>query len=389
MDRRSFLKNSLVASSALMMPQFLNAFNNTSNVFNGKRLVVIQLSGGNDGLNTIVPYRNELYYKLRPTIGIQHSEVIKVSDDLGMNPSLKNTASLFLEGEMSIFNHVGYPNQNKSHFRATDIWLTASDADKYYSNGWLGKYLDAECETPHSAIEIGTSMSLALKGEKGLGMAFINPVEMKRVSDTSFFNELKDANPEGNEILSYLYKTFTNTKSSTDYISARYKTFSSTIEYPNSPVGSSLKTIGTLINAQLETPVYYVNMGGFDTHSNQQNRHNQLLSKLDDALFAFVKDLKMGGTFDDTLILVFSEFGRRINENGSKGTDHGKASNVWLIGSKLKNPGFINGITDLNMNDENDLLYKMDFREIYSSILKNWLNTRHSIIKGRFKTFKV
>lgn len=389
MDRRAFVKNSLVASSALMMPQFLNGINSSGININGKRLVVVQLSGGNDGLNTIVPFRNDDYYKLRPTLCIKSSEVIKVSTELGMHPSLKNMASMFDRGEMSIFNQVGYPNQNMSHFRATDIWLTASDADKYYSTGWLGNYLDAECAHPHSAIEIGTSMSLALKGQKGLGMAFIHPAELKRAGDTAFFNDLTKVSHQGNDPLDYLYKTFTNTKASTDYLFNKFKTYQSQVEYPNSELSKSLKTIGSLIGSGIETAVYYVSMGGFDTHSNQQNRHKQLLEIMDGALGTFVKDLKRTGYFESTLILVFSEFGRRLNENGSKGTDHGMANNVWLIGGKLNRPGFANEMTDLNQREENNLVYSMDFREIYASVLINWLGAKQNVLKGDFNTFKV
>ncbi|WP_066627942.1 DUF1501 domain-containing protein [Labilibacter marinus] len=389
MDRRAFLKHSVVASSALMVPQFLQGINQSDVSFNGKRLIVVQLAGGNDGLNTIVPYRNDIYYKQRPTISIKPSEVLGINSELGMHPSLKNTASLFENGEMTIFNQVGYPNQNKSHFRATDIWLTASDANKYYSSGWLGKYLDAECNAPHSAIEIGTSMSLALKGKKGLGMAFTNPAELKRVGNTSFFNALNKVNHQGNETLGYLYKTFNNTKSSTDYLFDKYKTYKTNVDYPNSELARSLKTIASLIGSGVETPVYYASMSGFDTHSNQQNKQKQLLSTLDSSLSSLVKDLKQTGNYENTLILVFSEFGRRINENGSKGTDHGKANNVWLLGGNLNKPGFANNTTNLNLQDEKDLLHTLDFREIYSSILKNWLGSNQAIIEGKFKSFKV
>jgi uncharacterized protein (DUF1501 family) len=389
MNRRSFIKKSIAGGSVLIVPGLLFGEELSLKNTNGQRLIVLQLSGGNDGLNTIIPYKNDDYYRLRPTIAIEPKEVIKVSSELGMHPSLKNIASLFEDGDMSIYNQVGYPNQNKSHFRATDIWLTAGDSDKYYSTGWLGKYLDSNCEVPHSAIEIGASLSLALKGEKGLGMALTNPVELKRTSDTSFFNAMSKVDYSGNGRLASLYASFKNTKSSVNYLFNQYKNNNSGVEYLNNQLSNSLKTIGRLIGSGSESSVYYVSLGGFDTHGNQLGRQKQLLSVVDSSLGAFVKDLKSSGNWENTLILVFSEFGRRIKENGSKGTDHGKANNVWLLGGDLYKKGFANENTDLFHAEEDDLLHKMDFREIYASILKYWLNAKSGIISGTFNGFRI
>ncbi|WP_068471721.1 DUF1501 domain-containing protein [Saccharicrinis aurantiacus] len=385
MKRRTFLKSGLVASSAAFMPQFLNGASANLQSANGNKLVVIQLAGGNDGLNTLVPYQNDIYYKSRPNIAIPKNQVLKLNHDLGFNPSLKSMAQFFENGEMSVYNQVGYPNQNKSHFRATDIWLTASDANQYLSTGWLGKYLDSDCQKPHHAIEIGTSLSLALKGDKGYGMAFDHPYTLMRAGNTDFFKQLRNLSATDSKS-EYLYKTFVQTQQSTDYIFDKFRTYKSTITYPNSANGRSLKTIAQLIGAGVDTSIYYHSIGGFDTHGAQLGRQKQLHQNLDTALSAFVNDLKQSNNWNSTRILIFSEFGRRIKENGSKGTDHGKASNVYVLGGGIDTPGFQNGSTDLTKSENNDLLHTIDFRSIYAHLLKNWLNSEVGLPSSGFTT---
>ena len=393
MRRRDFLKTSALASTSLLAPSFLPAAfgGQASGSRSGKILVVIQLSGGNDGLNTIIPFRNDIYYRSRPALAIPASEVLRVGDELGFNPALQALQPLYGDGLLSIVNSVGYPNPDRSHFRSMDIWHTASDSDQYLSAGWLGRYLDSECTgcaRPYHALELDDSLSLALKGRERNGFAMSDAGQLKRTTDNRFLQAVgKVADEHEHESqAAYLYKVMVDTQSSADYLFQQSKVHQSKAPYPLTSFGQDLKKVAELITADTATRVYYVNLTGFDTHANQKNRQARLLKQLAEGLQAFVADLKQNGLLDDTLILAFSEFGRRVSQNASNGTDHGTANNVFLLGGKLKKPGFFNQAPDLQDLDEGDLKYQVDFRSLYSAILENWLEVEapEKILGGKF-----
>lgn len=272
MKRRDFIKQSSLASSLFLVPSFVKAFESlTKGALGYKKLVIIQLSGGNDGLNTIIPYTNDIYYKSRPELAIPKTDIIKVTDDLGFNSQLTPLKSLYDKGYLSIINNVGYPNPNRSHFRSTDIWHTASDSNQYYNSGWLGRYIDNYGKMPYSGIEIDDSLSLILKGEKINGIATKNPAILNRNMNTPYFKNI--LNQQTDEHLSehnlgYLYKTMIEAKSSAKYIYKTSKTYTSTFDYPQNPFGKQLKTTAQFINSGIDSQVFYVSMGGFDTHVN-------------------------------------------------------------------------------------------------------------------------
>ena len=377
MDRRKFIKNSALASSLFFVPSFVKAFESVATEQLGyKRLVIIQLAGGNDGLNTIIPYNNDLYYNARPKLAIT-KDIIKLNDDLGFHSSLTPLRSLFDNGEMSIINNVGYPNPVRSHFRSMDIWQTASGSDEYLQSGWLGRYLDTYGEKPYNALEMDEQLSLAMKGEHFNGIATNDYKVLYNTSKDPYFknvlNHYSDAHLSEHN-LGYLYQTMIEAKSSANYIYENTKVKLSQEEYPQNKFGKQLKNVAQFINSGLETKVFYSSLSGFDTHSNQQNRQEKLLSQYADSVAAFVKDLKRNDTFEDTLILTFSEFGRRVNQNAANGTDHGSANNVFVMGKNLKKAGFYNGLASLSDLDNNgDLKYEIDFRTIYATILSEWL----------------
>lgn len=389
MKRRNFLKNTGLASTSLYIPQFLHTFNQplSSKSRTGKILVVLQLSGGNDGLNTIVPYRNDVYYQNRPTLGIQQSEVLTISDELGLNPGMEAFRSLYDDGLVSIINNVGYPNPDRSHFRSMDIWHTASDSNKYLTSGWIGRYLDnqcAGCDHPLHAIEVDDTLSLALKGENYSGFAVSNPQKLKRQTDNRFLKAIaNNSNHHEEENVAYLYKTLIDAQSSADYLFEKAKMHQSSITYPNNAFARNLKQIAELITADANTKIYYAGMTGFDTHANQKNTQARLLKNYAESVAAFVKDLKSNDLLDDVLILTFSEFGRRVKQNGSNGTDHGTANNVFLMGGNLRNAGFYNTAPDLLNLDKGDLVYDIDFREIYATILEDWLEVDAKGVLGK------
>jgi len=376
MKRRDFLKYSGLASTSLFVPQFLSGYNNSKFVKNGKNLVIIQWSGGNDGLNTLVPFQNDLYYKNRPTLAIPKKKVLKLTDELGFNVNLGGLKSLYDEGLLTVINNVGYPNPIRSHFRSMDIWHTASDSDKYWQTGWLGRYLDQLDTTPlpHTALEVDDSLVFALKGKVRNGFAASNPAKLREAANNQFLRKIAHHhNHDHEENVAYLYKTLIDTQSSADYLFAQTKGSKRNGKYKSSRIGKDLGTIANLIIKDTNTKIYYIDMRGFDTHANQLNQQGRLLKEYSEAITIFVKDLQENQKLDDTLIMTFSEFGRRVKENASRGTDHGTANNVYFIGGKLKNPGIFNESPNLSKLDQGDLIYSVDFRNIYASVLKNWL----------------
>jgi len=351
-----------------------------------KNLVIIQLSGGNDGLNTIVPFGNDIYYQKRNTIAISQADIIKLNEMQGLNPSLSALKEIYDQGWMSIINSVGYPNPDRSHFRSMDIWQTASASDQFLTTGWIGRYLDSNCQDckhPYTAIEVDDTLSLAMKGAKMKGIAVRDANKLYQTTREPFFKDLVHDHDNGNlseDNLGYLYKTMIETYSSADYIQNTSKTYSVSAEYPNTELGNQLKTVSKFINSGLQTRVYYISLSGFDTHVRQQEQQARQLKIYGDAVAAFVKDLKQTGKLDDTLVMTFSEFGRRVEQNASNGTDHGTANNILIYGGKLKKAGIYNSAPDLSQLDNGDLKYQIDFRDVYATLLDKWLNVSNSMV---------
>jgi len=387
-NRRNFLKKTaLIASSSLFVPRFLAAEENVTDInARGKKLIVLQLSGGNDGLNTIIPYRNDIYYKLRPYIAIQPNQVIPITDELGMNPYMSAITPIYEKGEMAIINNVGYPNPDRSHFRSMDIWHSASDSNEYLKTGWLGRMLDNCCPLDaghHFGLEANEMLSLALKGARMKGMAVEDINRLYRSTKDPFLSNIATLHHSKGDTVDYLYKTLDSTRKSVAYLKEKADMYTSKVEYPQNNLAHNLRGIAQLINTGAETKVYFTSIAGFDTHALQLNKHNNLLETVCDSLEAFIRDLREGGKLNSTLILVFSEFGRRAKENGSKGTDHGAANNVWLFGGKLKKPGILNEGPDLEKLDNDDLVFSLDFRSIYATILDDWLKVSSEKVLGR------
>jgi len=385
MKRRNFIKNTALVSSLFYVPSFVNAFNNLDLKVSGyKRLVIVQLSGGNDGLNTVIPYTNDIYYNNRPTISQKGDQLLKLNNELAFHPNLAPIKNLYDQGYVSIINNVGYPNPNRSHFRATDIWQTASGSGEYLNSGWLGRYLDTYGKTPHNAIEVDDSLSLVLKGNTLNGMAVTNAKQLFRNAQDPYFKKVLEHHSDkhlSEHNLGYLYKTMIAAENSAKYIYSTTKTYNSVQEYPKNPLGKQLKTAAEFINSGVDCKVLYTSLGGFDTHFNQTSRQEKLLSVYAESIDAFVKDLKRNDTFKDTLILTFSEFGRRVKQNAANGTDHGTANNVFIIGENLQKKGVYNEAPNLSDLDSNgDLKYSVDFRSIYATILNKWVQVDDKVI---------
>ncbi len=397
-SRRKFIQLSSFASASMMVPHFLKGFSYPSQPLtskNGKVLIVVQLSGGNDGLNTIIPYRNDIYYSSRPLLAIKRENALSLTDEVGLNPALKTVKQLYDDGHVSIVNGLGYPEPNRSHFRSMDIWQSGSASNEMIVTGWLGRYLDnacSSCDTHNAlAIEVDDTLSLAMKGAAKDAIAVRDIERFHTAAANAYFKKLASHSDEHEEQLAgYLYKTLRETTSAAEYLYEQNKVYTNTTQYPDSQIGKRMKTIGSLINSGAETRVYYVSHGSFDTHVNQADRQTRLFEQLDAALAALVDDLKKSNRFDDVLIMTFSEFGRRVAQNASNGTDHGTAGNMFLIGGGIKRAGLYNDIPNLADLDEGDLKYNMDFKQVYATVLDSWLQVdSKSILQKRYKTLGI
>lgn len=384
--RRQFLKAGTLATASLLLPNFLKAMSSPEALERGNRvLVILQLSGGNDGLNTIVPIRNDIYFRERQTIAVNNA--LALTDEAGIHPALSFFKTLYDRGELAVLNNVGYPDPNKSHFRSMDIWHSASRSDEYLESGWIGRYLDQacyDCDHPTQALEVNDMLSLALKGKKKKAFAFKDPKKLYQTSREEYFNTLyqEHQHQHEEETVAYLYQTLGDTINNADYIFEQSKASKTAAAYPDSVLGKDLKTVSSLIKSDINTQVYYLQVGSFDTHINQQQRQESLFHTINDAVEAFVDDLKKNGLFQHVMLMTFSEFGRRVAQNASNGTDHGTANQLFFLSGGLKRQGLLNALPDLTQLNEGDLQYTEDFRKVYATVLKNWLRADSAKILG-------
>ncbi|MDF2850821.1 MAG: twin-arginine translocation pathway signal [Sphingobacterium multivorum] len=384
--RRQFLKAGTLATASMLLPNFLKAMSWPEALERGNKvLVILQLSGGNDGLNTIVPIRNDIYFRERQTIAVDNA--LALTDEAGIHPALPFFKTLYDRGELAVLNNVGYPDPNKSHFRSMDIWHSASRSNEYLESGWIGRYLDQacyDCDHPTQALEVNDMLSLALKGKKKKAFAFKDPKKLYQTSREEYFHTLyqEHQHQHEEETVAYLYQTLGDTINNADYIFEQSKASKTAAAYPDSVLGKDLKTVSSLIKSDINTQVYYLQIGSFDTHINQQQRQESLFHTINDAVEAFVDDLKKNGLFQHVMLMTFSEFGRRVAQNASNGTDHGTANQLFFLSGGLKRQGLLNALPDLTQLNEGDLQYTEDFRKVYATVLKNWLHADSAKILG-------
>lgn len=345
-------------------------------------LVLIQLAGGNDGLNTLVPYADANYYRLRPTLGLPRSQVLPLNDAQALHPACAAFRGLYGEGKLAIVQNVGYPNPNRSHFRSTEIWETASDSGTFASTGWIGRYLDNCCSgAPAGAHDPLAVHVNAINGEPE---TFVGAREHPTFGITGNSGGRRD-NAELRELLerlaqaggggeeqSFLQATLMDSLVTETKVQRVLGEYRPAAAYPADGFAASLKSVAALIAAGLPTRVYFVSLNGFDTHFNQLGTQATLLRRLCEGLAAFQKDLEGHRLDGQVLTMTFSEFGRRASENDSKGTDHGTASPLFVLGSRLR--GGLHGTApDLNLPRNHDLTFSTDFRSVYATVLEGWL----------------
>lgn len=406
-SRRELLKVGMtglaVVSLSGTMPSFLSQFAfgapaTNPSVSNDNILVVVQMSGGNDGLNTIIPYSNDLYRKARKNIGIKE-RYHKLNDDLALNPGMGAFKELFDQGKLAVVNGCGYPQPNRSHFRSMEIWQTANPKESEPC-GWLGHYLDHAMrgsENLLKAVNIGSELPQALVAE-GAPVPSIQSIEdfHVRFDGSSEYNPraaekiLRDLNAvqAQSPALQFLSRQATNAILSVDEVH-RLKPYKADANYPRQGLGQELRVIAQLIAGNFGTKLFYCQTGGFDTHANQVYGHERALAEVADSIAIFMKDLTAKGLADKVTVMCFSEFGRRVNENNSNGTDHGTAGPMFLAGGKVK--GGLHGVyPSLSDLDHGDLKYTTDFRRVYATLLEKWLNTNSAdVLKNRFETMNL
>lgn len=420
MKRRDFI----TAASSMMLPVMLNGFGvkslakgsalvqslkKTAALNSDRILVIIYLGGGNDGLNTVIPlqYYSE-YNRLRTNIAIPESSVLRLSGNLeaGLHPAMTGMRAMYDEGKLAIINAVSYPNPDQSHYRSTDIWMTGVDSNTYASSGWAGRYLDdrfpaypenypnSEMDDP-LAVQIGNISTTALLGHTlSMGITLQDPNAFYQlIGEPSTPADSGLPCCEAGNLVSYIREQQVLTVGYASEIKTAADAGVNMAAYPESSqkneLAEQLKIVARLIHGGLRSKIYYVELGGFDTHANQigssstEGTHAQLLKKLSDAVAAFQNDLKLQGTEDKVLGLTFSDFGRRATSNGSKGTDHGVGAPMFVFGSGIKrqlvgtNPDLVNGliVSPAGGADNRDIKMQIDFRRVYSDVLNDWFGT--------------
>ena len=430
--RREFLRTTVLGSAvSWTVPVFLaNTFaalqsaaaDSATQIVTGKDstiLVVLQMAGGNDGINTVTPYANDFYHKARPTLGLSAQKVLPLNGDIAFHGAMTGFKNLYDAGQLAVIQGVGYPNPNRSHFRSTEIWQTATDSDQFDQYGWLGHYFDNCCAgaDPAVGVTIGNQLPQSFWSKSSKGICFSNPQNYRflangrpgpdgqdmtmeayqKMNEVDVATQPADENSggtigtlatgmpmTGGRAVDFIERTALDAQHSSDEIRGIAARVQNQAVYPGSQLGNSLKMVAKLIGGGLPTRIYYVSQGGYDTHTNQIATQQRLLGDLADSVKAFVDDLKAQGNLPRVLVMTFSEFGRRVSENANGGTDHGAAAPMFIVGNKVK-AGLLGKYPSLAPADlfQGDVKYNVDFRSVYAGVLENWLKTKSAPILGR------
>ncbi|MGI9013317.1 MAG: DUF1501 domain-containing protein [Phycisphaerales bacterium] len=391
-SRRLFLKQTAGATSllatGLTLPGFLGrtALASAADGSIDKRiLVIIQMTGGNDGLNTVIPFRDDRYHRARPTLAIARDRVHDLGNDLGLHPDMSAFKGLFDDGKLSVITNVGYPNPDRSHFRSMDIWHTALTQPEKAEDGWLGRVVDraGERQTPLALHLDDSVLPLALKTQTQSvpSIASIDSFSLAQ-RDPAFDTTLQAARQAATDDLLYVQRIAVSSVANARRLNdVANDNGGSAAGYPQFNLANRLRQIAQLIGADFGSRIYYTSYGGFDTHARQILSHGRLLQELSDSVVAFQRDIEARGLADRVVVMTFSEFGRRVKENGSRGTDHGAAAPMFIIGNNVR-AGIIGGRPDLSDEATGDVPFTLDFRQVYASMLEDWLGTRHEAILG-------
>ena len=401
-SRRELLRGSmggiaLVSAGSLMPAVFVRSVFSrearTVSAAEGRVIVILQVAGGNDGLNTVVPYNDGLYYDARASLAISPEDVLPLNDRIGLHPAMTGLNTLWQEGHLAVVEGVGYPNPSRSHFRSMEIWHTANAEGVSYE-GWLGKYLDAtgaENGNLWRAVNVGSSLAPSLASDAVYVPTVSNINAYQLRSDPRY----PDDHENRMQAWTALYAEAASEPGYLPLVSATgLQAFDSAIqlgnvasryepavEYPSGPLGEAMKLVAQLIDSELGTGICYVTTGGFDTHAQQPNLHAALLGGLSDAILAFDRDLAAHGKGQDVVLVTWSEFGCRVKENGSTGTDHGTAGPLFVVGDPVQG-GVYGEPSSLAELDNGDLRFTTAFRSVYATLLEEWLSMPSADVLG-------
>jgi len=402
----SFLQNTMLSLHAAADGQLVQGVTGKD----GNILVVLQLAGGNDGLNTVVPFGNDDYRRARPSLALRESQLLKLGakEKVALHPALAGLAQSYEDGVLAVVQGVGYPNPNRSHFRSTEIWATGTDAEKTSSTGWIGRYFDNACAGCDAAVGItlGSQTPQAFAAKTPKGVLYEASGRRRRLgadgepeADGSMTMAIEgdpDEGPAGGSIgdiagssgkidaLDFLERTEMDVQVTQKEIAAASGRGKNGVPYPGSWLGNQFALISRLIAGGLKTRIYYVSQGGYDTHIGQAGAHDRLLREMGDAVTAFLADLKAQGNLGRVTLMTFSEFGRRVKENASGGTDHGAAAPLFLAGGGVT-AGLLGEMPSLAPRDldDGDVKFNVDFRSVYATVLEKHLGVKSDPILGR------
>jgi uncharacterized protein (DUF1501 family) len=405
-SRRNFLKQSLaVVSLGVAVPSVFGravlaaAAERGSAPPSGKTLIVVQLAGGVDGLNTVIPYRDSEYRRLRPSLAVPDNQMIAIDDRYAFHSSFARMKDIFDAGRLAVVQGVGYPNPNFSHFKAMDIWQTA-DPDGQAREGWLGRYFEGLTDAdghPLSGLNIGRSLPTAFRSDKA-SIASLESLETfglqsaagdgnPEARQTSLMRLYDIYRPANTPFAALLDTTFDDASLSATQLATVHAAYKPAVTYPQSSLASGLRLLAELIDAGGDVNplrVGHVTIGGFDTHTQQPGRLSDLLRETSEGIHAFWNDIEGHGHAGDVMIMTWSEFGRRVPENGQAGTDHGSAGPMFIVGSAVKG-GFHGDPPNLANLDNGNLVFTTDFRSVYATVLERWLQAPAAdVLAGRF-----
>ena len=402
MKRIDFLKKSLFAiGGGIFIPRMLQPLigqqlhRDLSEIFNNKTVVIINLSGGNDGLNTVIPYTNDIYYSLRPNIGISDSLVLPISNTLGLHPEMATLHGAWNQDKLAVLENVGYNMQNLSHFRSTDIWRSGSDSNDVINTGWIARYIESIISDVHSnppidppAFQIGNSNTLQLTGDDGMvGVLVDDPETFYELVNETYDPPSDGGEPvitAGSQEVDFIRQVSALSFNYADSIQGASSNGQNTESYANNTPGKYLKIIAKLISGGMYSPFYLVHHGGFDTHDDQLSRQEILLERLSTAMTTFMTDLQNQGLENDVIVMTTSEFGRRSFENGANGTDHGGSAPHFILGNNINSSIFGGDPNLANLDNNDNLTHAIDYRQIYASLITEWFGHSQELVSNIF-----
>lgn len=355
-------------------------------------IVVVELNGGNDGLNTVVPFGNKEYRRLRPRIRLDKDRVLKLDDELGLNPLMVGLKELYDDGTLAIINSVGYPNPNRSHFESMAIWHSADLKGRQGTgNGWLGRYLDESIPTERIDLDgwyIGAGTVPTALVNRRSQIASVERLQELQFNSLATAKRASQLGKRDTDVSSFVSRCMTNSFASAEQLESLMKTKTTDVRFPATALGKKLSIVSRLIRSGAQSRVYYTVQAGYDTHANQLGSHGNLLAEFSSSVKALIDDLKKAKLDRQVVVLGFSEFGRRVEENQSRGTDHGTAGPVFVAGTPVKG-GVYGKAPDLDNLDTGDLKVEVDFRKVYSTLLENWLEVpSEKVLKKKFSTLE-